>query len=184
MKQTKVNDSNRLDYYRTVYPVLNDHARDLIDISQETNNVVAIDCCGWYYSQTFSKKITMLETMFTVKNYKLNPDQFTKMVDNRDNRLVWPLLPGVVDPVILLDRSPLLKYHNMSKFRSIILDIIEIYRPIKLLIRGSLQFIDDSRLRDRIQSWHEFFPLPGYVTAKFLYDCENMLYVIDLKKCQ
>lgn len=184
MRETQVNDHNRLDYYRSVYPMLNEGADNLIDISYENNPVVAIDCCGWHYSQVFSKEIIMLETLYTAKSYRLNQQQFTKLIDNRNETLTWPNLPNIVDPVVLLDRSPLLKYLSMDKFKSVMLDIVSVYNPSKLLVRGQLQFIDDNRLSDRIQSWQYFFPFPGFVVTKFLYDTRQMTYFFDLKKCQ
>ena len=48
MRLTKVTDTNQQEFYRRVYPMQNESAEELINIGQEKNQVIAIDCCGWY----------------------------------------------------------------------------------------------------------------------------------------
>lgn len=182
MRQTKVTEQNRTEFIKTVYPALKEGPQYLVDISQETNDIIAIDCCGWYYHQVFQKKVIMLETLNTVKDFRLSREQYNKLIDNRTEKLVWPKLPNLIDPIVLLDRPLILKYQTMSEFKSLIQEIIERYNPVKIIIRGYLWFIDDSRLGDRLHNWFEFFPMKNYVAEKFVYDTTAMTYAIDLKR--
>lgn len=184
MKQPKIDDQNRKTFYSTVYPMVNENADTLLDISSEINRIIFIDCCGWYYNKVFNKDEIMLETFFVVKNYQLSQNQFTKLIDDRNDKIVWPSLPAILDPVVILDRSPILKYRTVPELKSILLDIVHYYNPVKLIIRGHLQFIDDSRLQDRIQSWSDLFNVSKYVTVKFYYDTDSMRYELTIKRCQ
>jgi hypothetical protein len=56
---------------KALYPMTQEGRESLIDITQETNDIIAIDCGGWYYSQVFQKKIIMLETLLNAKYFKL-----------------------------------------------------------------------------------------------------------------
>ena len=182
MRQTKVTDQNRTEFIKRTYPSLEQGPQSLVDISQETNDIIAIDCCGWYYHQVFQKKLIMLETLSNAKSYQLSRKQFDKLIDDRNEKLVWPKLPNLIDPVVLLDRSGILKYQTMPEFKSLTQDIIECYNPVKIMIRGYLLFIDDSRLGDRLHTWFDFFPIKNYVAEKFVYDTTAMTYAIDLKR--
>lgn len=159
-----------------------DPAQSLIDISRESSDVVAIDCCGWHYARIFDRPVIMLETVSSARNYQLSPAQWTKLIDDRTDSLVWPKLSGVIDPVIILDRSPILKYRTMPEIMALLHDICQSYRPAKIVVCGSLLFVDDSRLIDRFQSWSSLATLPDYVVAKFCYDTDRMCYEIYLKR--
>lgn len=184
MKQTKIDDQNRTNFYSTVYPMVNENANTLLNISAETNRIIFIDCCGWHYNKIFDKDEIVLETFFSVKNYQLSRDQFTKLIDDRNDGIAWPPLPAIVNPVVILDRSPILKYRTVPELKSMLLDIVQCYNPVKLIMRGHLQFIDDSRLQDRIRSWHDLFDVSKYVTVKFCYDTDSMTYELIIKRCQ
>lgn len=181
MKQTQVNDHNRLDFYRHVYPMQQDQAQSLINITNESS-VIAVDCCGWHYASVFDKPIIMLETLSSAKNYQLLPTQWTKLIDDRGENLIWPKLSGMTDPVMILDRSPILKYRTISAIMALLHDMCQCYRPVKIVIRGSLMFVDDSRLIDRFQSWTELVTLPHYIVMRFCYDTDLMSYEISLKR--
>jgi len=113
MKQSKITEQNKTELMRSIYPVMQEGRESLIDITQETNDIIAVDCCGWNYSQVFQKKIIMLETLLNAKYFKLGLECFTKLIDDRDNTLVWPKLPNISNPVVLLDRSNILRYCTM-----------------------------------------------------------------------
>jgi len=182
MRQTKVTEQNKTEFIKRIYPALHDGPQSLIDISQETNDIITIDCCGWYYQQIFKKKLIMLETLHHAKNFQLTREQFTKLIDDRHAKIAWPKLPGLTDPVVLIDRSSIFKYQSMSEFKSLTQEIIECYNPIKVMIRGYLSFIDDSRLGDRLHTWFDFFPIKNYVSEKFVYDTNTMTYAVDLRR--
>ncbi len=182
MRQTKVTEQNRTEFIKRAYPALSEGPQSLVDIRHETNDIIAIDCCGWYYTQVFQKKLIMLETLNTAKSFQFSREQFTKLIDDRNDKLVWPKLPSLRDPVVLLDRSNILRYQTMPEFKYLTHEIIKCYNPIKVIIRGNLCFIDDSRLEDRLHTWFDFFPIKNYVSAKFVYDTNTMTYAVDLRR--
>ena len=184
MKQSKITEQNKTEFMRGMYPVVQEGRESLIDITQETHDIIAIDCCGWHYSQVFQKKLIMLETLLNAKYFKLDPECFTKLIDDRSDTLVWPKILNISNPVVLLDRSNILRYRTMPELKSVIQDIVACYTPSKIIIRGRLAFIDDSRLRDRLHTWFDFFPIDNYITTKFLYDTTTMMYVVDLKRLE
>jgi hypothetical protein len=81
-----------------------------------------------------------------------------------------------------LDRSNILRYRTMTELKSVIQDIVACYAPSKIIIRGRLEFLDDSRLGDRLHTWFNFFPIDNYITVKFSYDTTTMIYSVDLKR--
>lgn len=182
MRQSQITEHNKTHVMRAMYPVIQEGRESLIDITQETNDVIAIDCCGWHYSQVFQKKLIMLETLLNAKYFKLGLEYFTKLIDDRDNTLLWPNIPNISNPVVLLDRSNILRYRTMTELKSIIQNIVTCYTPSKIIIRGRLEFLDDSRLGDRLHTWFDFFPIDNYITVKFLYDTTTMIYSVDLKR--
>lgn len=184
MQQTKATDSNRQDFYRAVYPVQNDTIDQLIDISGFSEPVIAVDCCGWHYSKLFNRPMIKVETTTSVENYKLTSQHYTHLLDDHDDILRWPALPDTVNAVLLLDRSPLLKYRSLQEISDIVDTMIQIYQPGRVLIRGHLRFVDDCRLVDRLTNWFGFLNRAGHVTTKFLYDTDSGMYCVHLKKHQ
>jgi hypothetical protein len=184
VQQTKVTDSNRQDFYRAVYPMQKDAVDQLIDISFLGEPIVAIDCCGWHYAKLFNKPMIMVETTTSVDNYALTQDHYTHLLDDRNDILRWPDLPYTQDGTLLLDRSPLLKYRSLQELKDIVEEMIQKYRPSRVLIRGYLYFVDDCRLVDRLTNWFDFLNRPNFVTTRFSYDTDGMLYFIDFKRHQ
>jgi len=180
VKQTQVTDSNRLDFYKTLYPMQMDDITGLIDISKEPDPVIAVDCCGWYYQEIYQKNVIMLETIKTAHQFKLSRKKFTKLIDNRsDDLIVWPKLECSIN-TILMDRSPLLRYKTIPDLSHLLYQLGSTYNPEKMIIRGNLLVIDDYRLRDRFYNWIDF-SVDGYIISKFLYDPEKTLWQINLK---
>ena len=180
VKQTQVTDSNRLDFYKNLYPMQLDDITGLIDISKEPDPIMAIDCCGWHYQEIYKKNIIMLETIKTAHQFKLNRKKFTKLIDNRsDDVLVWPKIEYDVN-TILMDRAPLLRYKTILDLNHLLGKIGSIYKPKKMIIKGNLLAIDDFRLRDRFYNWIDF-SVDGYIISKFLYDPEKITWQINLK---
>lgn len=184
MQQTKVTDDNRQDFYRVVYPVQRDAVAQLIDISAFREEIIAIDCCGWHYAEKFNRSVIMVETTTSVKNYNLTQDHYTYLLDDSNDILRWPDLPDSQNAVLLLDRSPLLKYLSLQEIDAVVDTMIKKYSPNRILIRGYLQFIDDCRLVDRLTNWGSFLDRPNYVTTKFIYDTDIMTYCVYIRKNQ
>ena len=180
VKQTAVNNTNQLAFYRQMYPVQRDSVENLIDISSVNDPIIAIDCCGWHYKDLFDKQIIMLETLKTAHQFALDIKKFDKLIDNRiDGKIVWPKINYDL-PVLLLDRSPLLRYKTVFDLNILLKDMVENYRPKMLLLRGSLLVLDDFRLDDRFYSFKELC-VDGFVITKFLYDTYKHQWQITLK---
>lgn len=181
MKQTQTNDDNRALFYQQCYGVLSDTKERLFDIQDNTMDVVAIDCCGWYYQKIFDRPVISLETVNNAKQFRLTRDQFTKLVDDNKPIPLWPKLALKQDCLVILDRPLILKYRSLQDFTTIVQDICNQYQPKKLYVRGNLQFIDDSRIVDRFYHWFQF-KINGWVITKFVYDADATTYDIRLKK--
>lgn len=184
MQQTKVTDHNRQDFYLAVYPVQRNTVDQLIDISVFQEEIIAIDCCGWYYAEKFNRPLIMVETTTSVENYNLKPHHYTYLLEDSNDALRWPDMPYNQNAVLLLDRSPLLKYLSLQELGAVINTMIQKYNPSRILIRGNLQFIDDCRLVDRLTNWFDFLHRSNYITTKFIYDTDAMTYCLHLKKHQ
>lgn len=182
MQQTRPTDQNRQIFFDHVYPMRLDGADDLVDISKESAPVIVVDCCGWHYAEIFNKPVIMLETLMSAKNYLLGREKFTALIDDRSDILVWPHLILDASPVIVMDRSPLLKYRDLFQIGHVINDISARYDPNKIIVRGSLQFLNDSRIQDRLMPWFDFLKNINHTITRFHYDAENMFYEINLRK--
>jgi hypothetical protein len=176
MLQTKANDTNYQDFYKSVYPMQTNSVGQLIDLSSYTNTTcVLIDCCGWHYKKLFpTNRIISIEHVQTAKQFKLSAEQFDKLVDDQYR---WPRLP-VQDPVVVLDRSPMLKYHTLDDISNMLHNLASSYTPGKLILRANMLFIDDNRLEDRFYNLSSI-ALAGYVVEKFCYDVKKLILEVE-----
>jgi len=175
-------DRNRDEFYRMLYRVQNLPKDQLIDLGDLDTScpILIIDSCGWYYRQHFpGHDITVIESVTVCKDYRLGLDRFDKMFDNRNQQMRWPRLP-VIDPVLILDQSPLLfKYQAPGDVPKALEPMISLYRPREIRMRVSLVTLDDPRFCDRVQHITSMIP-PGYVVSYLEYDPEKLR--LDLKR--
>lgn len=181
MLQTKVTDSNIQDFYKSVYFMQNESREQLIDLTDFDNTCIIIDCCGAHYKTVFKKDVIILETIKSAKEYKFSKDQFDKLIDNRqDNNITWPTV-NVATPVLIFDRSPLLKYQSISSICEIISQAAKKYHASKIVVRHKLIFVDDSRTSDRFYNFQDF-KVKNYCVEKFSYDTTTKEYFFWLKR--
>jgi hypothetical protein len=181
MLQTKVTNINIQDFYKSVYFMQNDSREQLIDLTEFDNICIIIDCCGAHYKTVFKKDVIILETVKSAKEYKFSKDQFDKLIDNQqDNNITWPTV-DVADPVLIFDRSPLLKYQSISSMCEIISQSAKKYNASKIVVRHKLIFVDDSRTSDRFYNFQDF-RVNNYCVEKFSYDTITKEYFFWLKR--
>jgi hypothetical protein len=180
--QTKVNDNNRVQFYQTVYKQQFDTKQQLVDLDMFSNDCVLIDCCGWHYQQVFpNKKIIKLETLPAVLQFKLNQDQFDKLIDNQiDHHIRWPTLM-VSNPALIFDRSPILKYRSINDLVNILNDVVDHYKANDLVINLETVFIDDPRFVDRFANLANISIL-NFTVRKFLYSTHDYKLFIHFKR--
>jgi hypothetical protein len=180
--QTKVNDNNRSQFYQQVYCQQLDTKQQLVDLEMFSNDCVLVDCCGWHYQNVFQdKKIFKLETLKTASQFKLGRNQFNKLIDDRtDNQIKWPTLE-VSDPVLIFDRSPMLKYHSLNKILSILSDSVYQYNATDLIVNLNTIFIDDSRVVDRFYNLANI-SIAKFAVREFLYSARNNKLFIHFKR--
>jgi len=151
LKQTQITDQNRSQFYRNVYPHQTESTNQLIDIGNiNVDNIIPIDCCGWYYKNMFPEKnVLPIDPVKTALEFKLSKDKIYKLVDNRvDHTLSWPKF-FVDDCAVIFDRSPILKYLTIDQLITLFNNVQQTYQPKFLVARLKLMFIDSTRLTDR-----------------------------------
>lgn len=183
MLQTKVTSKNQLEFYQSVYNMQADTKDQLINLDKFDTDCVVIDCCGSYYRTQFNKNITVLETIRSAREFGFSKDQFDKLIDNRDGQpLGWPTL-SVTAPVLIFDRSPMLKYLSLADLCSTVSAAAEKYQAASIVIRQHIFFVDDSRLVDRFYNFCNF-KIKNYCVTQFLYDTQQLVYSFEFKRIQ
>jgi hypothetical protein len=183
MLQTKVTPKNQLKFYQNVYYMQADPKDRLINLDKFDTDCVVIDCCGSHYRTQFDKNITVLETIRSAKEFNFSKNQFDKLIDNRDEQpMVWPTL-SVTAPVLIFDRSPMLKYLSPEDLCSTVSVAAEKYQAALIVIRQHLFFVDDSRLVDRFYNFCNF-KIKNYCVTQFLYDTQQLVYSFEFKRIQ
>jgi hypothetical protein len=167
--QTKVTDNNRDQFYKQVYRQQFDTKSQLIDLARFSNDCVIIDCCGWHYRNTFpDKNVICLETVKSALQFKLDCARFNKLVDDRQDRVIgWPPLE-TTDPVLVFDRSPMLKYLSILDLVSILSNAVETYNASQLIINIDTTFVDDCRMADRFYNLSTI-SIPNFLVLEFVY---------------
>jgi hypothetical protein len=180
--QTKINNDNRNQFYQRVYCQQLETKQQLVNLEMFSNDCVLIDSCGWHYQNIFfNKKIIKLETLTTALQYKLERNQFDKLIDDGPNRPIqWPEL-NLSNPVLIFDRSPMLKYLVPEQISSILAAVATRYQAEDLVVNLNIKFIDDSRLADR------FFTLStvgmlDFTVREFVYSCHDNKLFIHFKR--
>lgn len=179
LQQTQVTDQNRDQFYQRVYPQQLCSKQQLVNLNLfDVKNVVAIDCCGWYYRKLFLEKtVLFVDPIKTALDFKLPKDKIYKLVDNRkDDVLVWPKFE-VSDCIVLFDRSPILKYKSLSQLTSVFDTVVNTYQAQFLVVRLSTVFVDSNRLTDRFYDLASL-KVKNFVVKQFDYNTySNELYV-------
>jgi hypothetical protein len=183
MLQTKVTPKNQLEFYQNVYRMQSDSKDQLVNLDNFDTDCVVIDCCGSHYRTHFDKNIIVLETIRSAKEFGFSKNQFDKLIDNRDGQpLTWPAL-SISAPVLIFDRSPMLKYLSLEDLCSTVSVAAEKYQAVSIVIRHHLFFVDDSRLVDRFYNFCNF-KIKNYCVTQFLYDTRQLTYSFELKRVQ
>lgn len=168
--QTKVTDQNRLDFYKTVYPQLTKSKDQLIQLNRHNvSSYVFADCCGWHY-KTLWPDLTIfgLETLNSIKEYKLERSKFQGIIDSRDySNIKWPNV-NAFDCALIFDHSGILKYRTIEDIINVISSAAEKYQPKIIVFRSLTMFIDDPRLTDRFVELSKIL-IPGFVVTAVSY---------------
>lgn len=180
--QTKVNDNNRDNFYRQLYRQQHDSKQQLINLEMFSGDCLLIDCCGWHYRDMFpNSSIKSLETVKSALQFKLDRTKFTKLIDDRqDHYIGWPML-DTVDPVIIFDRSPMLKYQSIPDLIKILNDVAEKYHASELVVNLDTTFIDDNRLVDRFYNLSRI-SVTDFVVREFAYKVAAKKLFIHVKR--
>lgn len=180
--QTKVNDNNRQQFYQQVYRHQFDSKSSLVNLDMFSNDCVLIDCCGWHYRDLFpNKKIISLETVRSALQFKLDRSRFDKLIDNqKDTHIGWPTL-SVKDPVLIFDRSPILRYQPIDVLVNILNSAVEKYNASELVVNLSLVTVDDDRLRDRFYNFSSM-SIRNFTVREFVYNIETSRLFVRFKK--
>lgn len=181
-QQTKVNDKNREQFYQQVYCQQFDTKQSLINLDMFIDDCILIDCCGWHYRNVFpNKKITSLETVKSALQFKLDRSKFNKLIDNQhDSRIGWPELT-VTDPVLIFDRSPMLKYQCINDLVKLLTNAANKYNAKQVVVNLDTTFIDDNRLQDRFHTLASIC-IPNFTVREFVYKIESNKLFIHFKK--
>lgn len=153
MDQTSVTKTNQQEFYRYTYPVLGMPKHELIDISKYPNDVVIVDSAGWYYQQHFpNSNIIKIEHIENCKQYSLDRTKVDKIFNNSVPKL------NCVDPVLIFDHAPILKYKNTQELKQFLDDFINIVNPAKVYIRLNPVTSGDDRFQNRITNFISLVP--------------------------
>lgn len=172
-QQTKVSERNCNEFYKQMYRQPFDAKSQLVNLEQFSTDCILIDCCGWHYRDLFpNNNIISLETVKTVLEFKLDPAKFNKLIDNQqDNRINWP--PVVCsNPVLIFDRSPILKYRTVSDLVDVLSNAVQKYQASQLIVNLHTTFIDDPRLMDRFNNFSKIC-ISGFTIKEFVYTTSN-----------
>lgn len=180
--QTKVDDNNRQQFYQQVYRHQFDSKSTLVNLDMFNNECVLIDCCGWHYRDLFpDKKIISLETVKSALQFKLDRSQFDKLIDDqKDTHIGWPTL-SAKNPVLIFDRSPILKYRSVDNLISVLNNAVEKYDPSELVVNLNLVFVDDDRLKDRFYNFSSM-SIRNFTVREFVYNIETSRLFVRFKK--
>jgi|LakMenEpi03Aug12_release.lakeMendotaPanAssembly.Ray.scaffolds.fasta_scaffold437595_1 hypothetical protein len=176
--QTKVTDENRDKFYQQVYCQQFDSKHQLINLEIFSNECVLVDCCAWHYYDMFpNNRIIRLETVKNALQFKLSRNKFDKLVDDQQDHCIrWPSL-DVVTPVVVFDRSPMLKYRSLANLTNLLTSVSNAYQASHLIINMNTTFIDDTRLVDRFYNMASI-NIPGFTVKEFVYSVSiNKLFI-------
>jgi hypothetical protein len=180
--QTKVKDNNRDRFYQQVYRHQFDTKQQLINLELFSNDCVLVDCCGWHYRNLFPKNnIKILETVKNALQFKLDRVMFDKLIDDqRDEHIGWPEL-NTVDPILIFDRSPILKYRSIPDLIKVLNDVVKKYHASELIVNLDTTFVDDTRLVDRFCNLSTI-GIDHFIIVEFAYKANTKKLFIHTKR--
>jgi hypothetical protein len=182
MLQTKVKDHNQDRFYQQVYRHQFDTRQQLINLELFSNACVLIDCCGWHYRDLFpDSSVKILETVKNALQFKFDPSSFDKLIDDRqDHNIRWPKL-DIVNPVLIFDRSPMLKYHGILDLTNVLDSAVKKYHASELIVNLDTTFIDDVRLVDRFYNLSSI-SIDNFIMIEFVYKANLKQLFIHAKR--
>ena len=182
MLQTEVRDDNRDRFYQQVYHHQFNSKQQLINLELFSNDCVLVDCCGWHYRNVFpNNNVKSLETVKSAMQFKLDRQLFDKLInDQQDHYIGWPDL-NTVDPVLIFDRSPMLKYRSIPELTKILTDAVEKYHASELVVNLTTTFIDDVRLTDRFYNLSSI-NIKDFTVREFMYDANSNKLFMHVKR--
>lgn len=174
LRQTKVTDQNRNDFYHSVYRVQSLPVNQLIDLNLYALPIVLVDSCGWYYRNCFpNKQVIVVEGMQHCKTFNLKRDQFDRLFDDR---VESPRIPQIntTESVLVLDQSPiLLKYRGVDELRETFNQLCNAANASILRIRLPLATMNDNRFQDRIKALVNLVP-EAFITSFINYNTSTL----------
>jgi hypothetical protein len=176
--QTKITPSNQKQFYQATYQVDN----PLIDLpAHGADQYLLIDCRGQDYKNKYPElDIVILETIFTAKQFQLGRDKFDYLIDSRThNAPTWPKIT-TKNCMLVFDHSPILKYLTVEEISSVLESCTRMYQPSVVLLVSSLFFVDDDRMRDRLDGLVGI-KIKNYVVEKFSYDTKKIELIIQFR---
>ena len=180
--QTKVSDDNRDRFYQQVYRHQFDSKQQLVNLESFSNHCVLVDCCGWHYRNIFpNNNIKILETVKSALQFKLDRCMFDKLInDQQDQHIGWPEL-NTIDPVLVFDRSPMLKYRSIPDLNNLLNIAVEKYHASELVVNLDTTFIDDTRLTDRFYNLSSI-SVNDFTVREFMYKVSSNRLFIHAKR--
>ena len=176
MEQTTINDKNRNEFYKRLYPVLAMPKQTLLDVSAVMGTKIIVDSTGWYYREHFpTEHILSVEHIHTCKNFKLDKSKFDKIF----NDISFPTI-DISDPtVLILDHAVFLKYKTVIQIKELLSVMSEKCNSYHIMIRGSMNTLGDYRFEDRIKDFVSIVPDDFLITKL---SCYLAQYHIEMKK--
>lgn len=176
MRQTAVNDSNREDYYKFVYPVAAMPRDELLNLENYPGVKVILDCAGLNYQLNFpSQNIIKVENIQTCKEYQLNKSHFDKLYKGFN----FPVID--VEGTLILDHSPLLKYKTEAELKQIVKSLTEYIHTGTVVLRMAASTMGDYRFTDRISNLINSIP-DNFVVENLNYDLQTVTVRLKRKK--
>jgi hypothetical protein len=175
MPQTAVNDHNRQDFFKKIYPHLKKSKQQLIQLDEfSSSSYVLINCCGWHYKNLWPElNIIGLETLTAAKDFLFDRSMFQGLIDDRDfYKIIWPKVK-TNNSVLVFDYSPLLKYRTIDGIVNIVSSAALLYQSTTVVLQLSTVFVDDTRMTDRITNFLNLI-IPNYTITTFEYHTQNL----------
>lgn len=177
MRQTKVTDSNKEDFYKVVYPVSAMSKDRLLNIEDYPGTKVIVDSAGLTYQLNFpSQNIIKIEKIQTCKEFQFNKNHFDKLYKDDPN---FPVIK--VKGTLILDHSPLLKYKTETELKQVIKSLTECIYTETVVLRMAVSTMGDYRFTDRIRNLINFIP-DNFLIENLNYDSQTITVRLKRKK--
>jgi hypothetical protein len=176
MEQTTINDKNRDEFYKQIYPVLSMPKQTLLDVSTIMGTKIMVDSTGWYYREHFPTEcILSVEHINTCKNFKLDKSKFDKIF----NDISFPTIDISGPTVLILDHTLFLKYKTISQINELLSMMSKKCNSYYIMIRGNMNTLGDNRFEDRIKDFVSIVPDDFLITKL---SCDLIKYQVEMKK--